>query len=363
MYIRMLCLLACNFFLITTRAQLSVSLPDLPGGIVQKSQLWNMALMYSSDASVNVTVALSLTDVNTNQVVMTAFARPITITKGVRQLKIQDVAPIDYNYFSPVFSVNNLPDAFIPIGSYRACFTFYTSKSNDQVIAEECMAFEVMPLSPPQLHIPFDSAGIETPYPQFTWLPPTPLTLFTNLRYDLLVAEVQTGQTPETAIQENLPVYTALNLTSMVNNYPASNKGLDTGKLYAWRIIAKNFESFAAQSEVWTFHVKKKGNIPVTALIKNFIELTSDNGLLKTGIISDNTLGVKYYSYDKTHEAVIRFTNEKGEVMKEVTKTILYGNNFLLFQLDRAFNTDTNYFIELNDMQMSRYKACFRISQ
>lgn len=363
MYNRLLCLLVCMLFLVGARGQLSVSLQDLPGGIVQKSQLWNIALIYSSNVPVNVTIGMSLTDANTSQVVMTAFTRPMLVSKGVRQLKMQDIAPIDYNYFSAAFNTSNLPDAFIPIGAYRACFTFYTGKSNESVLAEDCMVFEVQPLSPPLLNIPSDSAGIETPYPQFNWLPPAPMTLFTNLNYDLLVTEVQVGQTPETAIQENLPVYTALHLTSMVNNYPASNKSLDTGKLYAWRIIAKNFETVAAQSEVWTFHVKKKETISINPVNKTFLELTNDNNLLKTGIISDNTLSIKYYSYDKTREAVIRFTNDRGDVIKEVTKTVVYGNNFLVFQLDHSFSNDTNYFIELNDMQLSRYKTCFRISK
>ncbi len=363
MYNRFLWVMVCSFFAFPGRAQLSISLHELPGGIVQKNQLWNIALIYSSNTPVSVTIGLSLTDVNTSQVVMTAFTRPIFISKGVRQLKVQDIAPIDYNYFSPAFNISNLPDAFIPIGGYRACFTFYNSKSNEQVLAEDCMVFEVQPLSPPLLNTPSDSAALETTYPQFTWLPPSPITLFTNLNYDLLVTEIQAGQTPETAIQENLPVYTALHLTSMVNNYPASYKSLDTGKFYAWRIVAKNYETVAAQSEVWTFHVKSRDTVHAEFASKTFFELTRNNGLVTTGLVTDGVLRIKYYSYDKSREAVIKIIDGKGTLVKELKKTVQYGNNFFEFPLDRSFKEDTTYFIELDDVQLSHYKTSFRIAK
>jgi len=363
MYKRLICFTFFGLFLFTAFGQLSVSLHEPPAGIVQKNQLWNITLIYSGNSPTNVIIGLSLFDVKDNQVVMTAFSRSIALNKGVKQLKAADASPIDYNYFSPAFDISRLPDAFLPIGNYRACYTFYSGKNLDAVLTEDCIALEIQPLSPPQLNLPADSSQVETPYPQFNWLPPTPVTLFSNLNYDLLVAEVMPGQTPESAIQENLPVYNAFHLTSPVNNFPASYKSLDTGKVYAWRIVAKNGEMFAAQSEVWTFRLNKKKMPMLAPATGTYLELKADNSNVNTGIIPDNNLGIKYYSFDKAHDAVIRILNERGELLKEINKTIEYGNNFLQFKLDNHFNKETTYFIEISDLRQTRYRTSFRIAK
>lgn len=230
-----------------------------PSGMIQKQQLWNMTLINTGNTSINVTISLSLVDMIDNQPVLTAISKPVTIAKGIKQLKFMDVSPVDYNYYSPAFG--RFSEAFIPIGNYRACYTIYSVLNEAQtVLAEDCITIEVQPLSPPQLTMPADSASIQHPNPQFSWLPPAPISLFNDLNYDLLVTEVRADQTSYTAIQENLPVYNIHRLTTMMNNYPASAKRLDTGKLYAWRVIAKNGETFAAQSEVWTFSITPKNS-------------------------------------------------------------------------------------------------------
>jgi hypothetical protein len=365
MYKRFSCLAIFVFSLFAAQSQLSVSLHEPPSGVVQKSQLWNLTLIWSGNTSTNVTIGLSLFDTKENQPVMTAFTRSVSLVNGVKQLRSSDVEPVQYNYLSPAFDVSNMPEAFLPVGSYRACYTIYAGQRNTDavVLSEDCLNFEVDPLSPPQLNLPADSAMVETPYPQFNWLPPTPVILFSDLNYDLLVTEVQQGQTAMEAIQENLPVYSAFHLTSIVNNYPASNESLDTGKVYAWRIIAKNGEAFSTQSEVWTFSIASKKPEQVTSINGTYLELKNDNSYVNTAIITGKVLGVKFYSYDKTHDGVIRFSDTNGQLVKQVTRLIQYGNNFLLFDLDHSFSQDEMYSIQIPDLQDLLYKGSFRISK
>ena len=94
-----------------------------------------------------------------------------------------------------------------------------------------------------------------------------------------------------------------------------------------------------------------------------YLELKADNSNVNTGIIPDNNLGIKYYSFDKAHDAVIRILNERGELLKEINKTIEYGNNFLQFKLDNHFNKETTYFIEISDLRQTRYRTSFRIAK
>lgn len=365
MYKRFSCLAIFVFSLLAARSQLSVSLHEPPSGVVQKSQLWNITLIWSGNTSTNVTIGLSLFDTKENQPVMTAFTRPVSLVNGVRQLRASDVEPVEYNYLSPAFDISRMSDAFLPVGGYRACYTLYTGERNTEaiVLSEDCFNFEVDPLSPPQLNFPADSAIVETSYPQFNWLPPTPVILFSDLNYDLLVTEVQQGQTAMEAIQENLPVYSAFHLTSIVNNYPASDKSLDTGKVYAWRIIAKNGEAFSAQSEVWTFSIASKNTEQRAPVNGTYLELKNDNSYVNTAIITGKVLGVKFYSYDKTHDGVISFSDNKGQLVKQVTRMIQYGNNFLVFELDHSFTQDEMYSIQIRDLQNSLYKGSFIISK
>jgi hypothetical protein len=365
MYKRFFCFLIFVFSLFVAQSQLSVSLHQPPSGVVQKSQLWNITLIWSAQTSTDVTIGLSLFDNNENQPVMTAFTRPVTLVNGVRQLRASDVAPVEYNYFSAAFDNSKMFDAFLPVGNYRACYTIYSGERNTKaaILSEDCFNFDVDPLSPPQLNFPADSAIVETPYPQFKWLPPTPVILFTDLNYDLLVTEVQQGQTAMEAIQANLPIYSAHHLTSLVNNYPASNKSLDTGKIYAWRIMAKNGQSLSAQSEVWTFRIASNKPESVTPVNGTYVELKNDNTYMNTAVIAGKSLGVKFYSYDKTHEAVVRFLNSKGQIIKQVKRVIQYGNNFLVFELDHSFIVGEMCLIQIPDLQNLLFRGSFRISK
>src|SRR5450432_1685674 len=110
MYKRLFFLAVIGFSCYAAVSQVSVALHEPPIGVVQKSQLWNITLVYSGNAPITVTIGLSLFDIKDNQAVMTAFTKPITLTKGIKQLKALDIAPIEYNYFSPAFDMSRLPD-------------------------------------------------------------------------------------------------------------------------------------------------------------------------------------------------------------------------------------------------------------
>jgi hypothetical protein len=348
------------FLFLGSQAQLSFSAQQPPSGIVQKNQLWNITLINSGNSQLTVTIGLSLFDAKNDELIMTAYTRPLMLTTGIRQLNAGDVAPVDYHYLSPALDMDRLPGAFLPVGEYRACYTMLSdTKTSESPLAEDCISLEIAPLSPPQLNLPADSGTVQTPYPQFNWLPPAPIVLFNELNYDLFVTEVQQGQSAYVAIQENLPVYVAHHLTFNSFNYPASNKSLDTGKIYAWRIVAKNGETFSAQSDVWTFSVaSKKPEQPVPAN-GTYFELKNENSFPTSGIIPDNILGIKYYSYDQTHVANIQFLDEQGKIIKEVTRNVQYGDNFLVFKLDNHFSEGKLYSIEIADLQSSHFKASF----
>jgi hypothetical protein len=241
--------------LLVSRAQISMTLQVPPAGVLLKNQLWNMLLVNSGSAGTLVRVNLVLLDERSNQPVLTASSTPILLARGARQLQAKDLGPIQYIYNSPAFHADQDPNGMLVAGSYQACYTVTGVEKNGPPRAENCIQVNVDPLSPPLLNTPADEGSLYTSYPQFTWLPPTPVNLFNDLSYMLIVVEVLAGQGKADAIQQNIPVYSAGFVKTLYTNYPASYRALDTGRLYAWRIVAMNNGQATAMSDIWTFRV------------------------------------------------------------------------------------------------------------
>ena len=344
-------------------AQLTMALQVPPVGVMQKGQLWNMALIYTGNGNTTVSVILTLLSARDNQPVMTAQSRPIYLAKGTTQITVRDASPVQYNYLSPVFNVDRDPNGFLPIGNYKACYTVEPIGGHDGApLAEDCLPVEVQPLSPPQLNTPGDTATLTTAYPQFSWLPPLPLNLFSSLSYDMLVVEVLPGQGAYEAIQQNIPVYNISRYKDLAHLYPASNAPLDTGRVYAWRVIAKNEDEFVAQSEVWTF--KLASHRPETIRPANgiYIPLRTENEpSAGTYALTENILGIKYYSFDKEYTAKFDFLNSEGQIVRSVQQKIVYGDNFLGFALDGLFQKGKLYQVDMTDQRNVHHMAGFTI--
>lgn len=342
---------------IVAHAQVSITLQVPPNGVLQKNQLWNLVMVSSSTTAINVSIDLTLVNTRNNQPVLTAETRTLTLTKGARQVKTEDVSPIKYTYLSAVADRN--PNGLLPIGSFTACYTVSVLGHEGKVVlAEDCVPVEVEPLNPPLLNMPADGAAIETVYPQFNWLPPAPLNLFSNLNYDLKLVEVLKGQSPLQAIQQNIPVY-SVNARDLFNNYPASNKALDTGRLYAWRIVAKDNSEFAGQSETWTFRVAGKA-IKTTVKDESYYKLKKGNesayaictGMLKMEYTNDaNDPSVNY--------SIIDLGNAKSPLVKQGTFKLNYGQNLIDLSLARELVNGKRYLLQLENSRNEKWGITF----
>src|SRR6186713_935075 len=172
-----------------SRAQITMTLQVPPTGVLVKNQLWNMLLVNSGSAGVVVRINMVLLDERSNQPVLTASSVPVLLARGARQLQAKDLGPIQYVYNSPAFHADQDPNGMLPAGSYQACYTVGGVEKLSAPRAENCIQVNVDPLSPPLLNTPADEGSLYTSYPQFTWLPPTPIGLFSDLSYDLIVVE------------------------------------------------------------------------------------------------------------------------------------------------------------------------------
>ena len=238
------------------QAQVLLTLQLPPVGLTIKPQLWGMTMINSSGRPLNVQVQMTMTEISTGRAVLNGASPLFVLPAGVKVMTMRDVSPVAYTAGAGS-GIDPSPNGFLPVGTYNICYTV-TKWVNDlpEQLADECVTAEVEPISPPQLAQPADSEQVIVTRPLFTWLPPAPYNLFGNLQYDWLLVEVQPTQSGGDAIQQNVPVFQQSNISFTSFQYPLSMPELDSNKMYAWRVTAKNNGAPIANSETWTFSLQ-----------------------------------------------------------------------------------------------------------
>lgn len=289
-------------------AQMTI-IPQIPPvGIITKNQLWNVMINSQGGYSA-VSISLSLSDAATGNIVLSGVSKVVSIYEGNNQYDFSTLSPVNYTYQSSEFGSN--PDGFVMAGSYVACYSIGSGTHGE--IMEECVPVVVEPTSPPLLNTPYDGEEIPSPIPNFSWLPPLPLEIFSYLNYHFKLVEVQPGQNQVDAIQQNMPIY-ASSQNEPFLYYPSSAITLDTGKLYAWQVVANNNSQYASSSEVWSFTVAKN-NPDDTSIINNGLFLRLKNYSDGTVAQCINQLHVAYanYSNDPSVQYVIKRVTESDQ--------------------------------------------------
>jgi hypothetical protein len=339
-------------FLLQAQVTINAQLP--PAGLVQKDQLWNLLAINNSGGTVTAYINMSVQDQVTGQVVLSAVTNNILLDKGVKVLSIKDAQPVQYNYGSQEFSKD-----FLPIGAYTVCYQLVSfGHEGESVIGNDCATITIEPLSPPLLNIPEDKADLQTPYPQFNWMPPSPFNMFSNLNYDIVVSEVLPGQSPTEAIEFNIPIYSRRNITQTVDNYPSSFPQLDTAKIYAWQIVANNGPTYAAKTDVWIFRIhtaQKPVDIVASTPFSQLTTSSSDkavapNGLLKIVYNNKSTnkiIAVRIMDLSTNNNAPIEFT----------VNNATQGENYIQYDLNKIMKTKDGgvYMAQIIDEQNEKW--------
>jgi hypothetical protein len=236
---------------------------------------------------------------------------------------------------------------------------YYTAQKGEEVLADECIKLNIDPLSPPLLASPADKSELITPYPQFSWLPPSPFEMFTNLNYEIVVAEVLEGQSASEAIQQNTAVYSKINITQPYESYSSSFTALQPEKIYAWQVIAKNESEYAVKTEVWTFKIKKDSIERIISLAP-FVKLDKDvsqmsvahQGFLKMEVINNST--------DTMANFIVRNISNEQSKKTEIFRMsipVKTGNNFLQYDMSPHGRLNTKNVYEVEYINSNRQRA------
>lgn len=345
--------------------------PQLPQtGIKLKTQLWNLGLSNSSVTPVSVKLSMVMTDISNGQQVLSASTGFIQLPQGVKLIQYNDVIPVAYTVLNTAYNIDATPNGFLPIGNFDICFEVLKPSGEIlESIAEECVQIEVEPLSPPYLNLPADLSEIDESRPVFSWIPPSPVSFFTNLSYDFRLVGVLPNQNPDDAIQQNLPVLLTSNLYSSNLQYPGTASALDTGITYAWQVTANNNGLFIAKSEVWVFKVKALAfDTMVYQRETPYFRIKQEvsnayficDGILKLEYqneLNDNV--VSFFIYDVT-------TKERIQIqLPQNNLALKFGQNFIDYDI-RELNgivSDHFYQIELVNSKKENWSGRFVYKQ
>ena len=151
----------------------------------------------------------------------------------------------------------------MPEGDYTACIA--VTDLSGFVLAQACADFTIVYPDPPMLIAPASGDVVTSSAPIFQWTPLQVPPDFT-LQYVLQIAEVLPGQVPEAALSSNILHYENLDVGTTNFSYPIDALPLESGKTYAWRVVAMDQNGYAAaanggSSEIWTFTYNDASNV------------------------------------------------------------------------------------------------------
>ena len=270
--------------------------PIVPqSGLIRVSQLWGMSVTNVSETEKYCIVELTVRNRVSGTVVLKGRSQSFTLSKGSKMLTESVIGPVTYETdgLDAVITSGGL----LAAGVYNICLSLQAADLKAFQPIEHCLDVEVEALTPPQLIEPADTSVLDISYPHFIWTAPMPLTIFSNLNYELVLVEVEAGQSKGDAIQRNLPVWSMGNLRTNTALYPSSWVSLDTGKVYAWQVTARNGDYYGGKSQIWEFRLKD--TVPVA---------------IKTSSDFYNSLSRKIYEnvIQKSGEYKLEFINEYG---------------------------------------------------
>jgi len=334
-------------------------------GVMVKAQVLLNLLVNTSSQILNIKVEVVLTDITNGQSILSGSSRIFALSPGAKQIQLSDLLPIQYNILNNSYAVNTNPDGFLPIGAFSVCYSIL--KENLETldnIAEDCETIEIDPASPPILNTPEDLTETDQLTPLFTWLPPQPSYLFSNLTYDFKLTEVFKNQDITDAIQRNIPILYQNNISQSNLLYPTSINSLIPGKTYAWQIAANSNGLFVAKSEVWSFKVHSAETSTETQVPSYYYKLR--RGSNASSFISNGFLKLDYKNENNDSSALMviyNYVKKKHKINKVLEEVLKLHFNQNLIDLDLrevgGLKRKAIYTIELTNSKGEIYSGKF----
>ena len=108
-------------FVLGAQGQVVVNVQLPASNLYLKNQLWNLSLV-NAGPSVQVRVEVLLTDVSSNQPVLSGISDIMQLKNGLTQINASSASPLTYNVLNGAYNIDANPGGFLPIGIFNICF-------------------------------------------------------------------------------------------------------------------------------------------------------------------------------------------------------------------------------------------------
>ena len=301
-------------------AQLSITVPNFSGSLLKPDMLWNVVVINQQEDFYG-TIQLTVND-KENRNLITASSNEFYFPHGAKSVFFNNVSPVNY-------TVNTLGNGndWLKVGKYFVCYSVNLISHNIK-LAQECTELNIEPLSPPMLTEPTDKVSIYENRPVFSWIPPTPIQIFTDLNYEIKVVELNDGQSPIQAINNNSPIYFENGLRQPSKVLPASYPAFEVNHNYVWQVTAYD-PNYSIKSEYWQFKLVKDS---VQEILDRtpYVRLTTD----KESITTMHQGNVKIVIENNTNDLTANLCLSEE------------GNSNCLFQMSVKLKPGENYFLK-----------------
>lgn len=176
---------------------------------------------------------------------------------------------------------------------------------------------------PPTLIYPSNGQLIQEAFPSLSWTKAYPANL--PVVYEIKIVEILPNQSPESAILSNPEWYFNDNLSRNLLMYPSTAPLLQTGRKYAWQVVAKHTnktesgnEVRVLPSEVFWFETKDLNEKKICIATP----LASDQKDEIHYVLEDYILRFKLLNEDQEQTLACKFVNINQEPLPIKAKVI-----------------------------------------
>lgn len=194
-------------------------------------------------------------------------------------------------------------------GNFVRCYEFRAADGS--VLAQSCQEKSTGGTTNFSLLYPFDRSTIAEERPLLTWEAWTSAGLnLPELSYELVLVEMEAGQSPAAALERNVPLLRRSGLRDNQLLYPNGMAPLRKGVDYAWAVQAQIRGNRLADAGAWRFRLAET---PTPAEVQN----PTNYAML------DTRLSGRFYWFDQSIN--IGFDNNEG--ITELDYRIVHLNN------------------------------------
>ncbi len=336
LHARFLRILLCSLWIVgqSLNAQnVSVTLLPPPPNQMHLSDLWHILLFNNDNTTYKIYLRATgyegsdksgklIADAQTRVIELPASRTPLRVTGTM-------VQPVTVNKSDARYESIIRSTGTVPSGEYYFCVNIIDAGTGVS-LAEDCLDQVVLNTSGPMLVAPLSEEPLQDTLPTFSWLPPTPVSAGTQVRYRLRIVEIYGDQSPEQAMLSNPSWFERSDLLVPMMTYPFTARSFLNDKKYAWFVSATDGSNKASlgESEVWWF--TRHDTSTQKSLAADSVPNPVTIGILSAG--DQFTAGV----FETVHEQRVPITNLKNNYEKvEATKTQIASNSN--FQSDVLF--------------------------